>query len=246
MAAAFKASPMLLAFPATTFALGTWQVYRLQWKQGLIHKLEERQDMPPVPLDIANKTDMEYRRVQVHGKFDHAQEMRVGPRTHEGVAGFHLVTPFTTTDGKRVLVNRGWVSRAMELQRARSEPDLVQPAEQTVTGLVKFRESRCEERSSFTPDNVPDKNEWFWVDIGAMAQKAHTEPVVIDALDAPKSDVLDVEHERRGVPIAKLPTIGLRNQHLEYALTWYSLTLASLGMIWFTKRGGAARMRTLV
>ena len=43
----------LLIIPVTTFCLGTWQVFRLQWKLGLIDELERRTMKPAI--NIPNK-----------------------------------------------------------------------------------------------------------------------------------------------------------------------------------------------
>lgn len=41
---------LLLLVPITTFGLGTWQIFRLQWKVGLIKDLEMRTSAAAVPL----------------------------------------------------------------------------------------------------------------------------------------------------------------------------------------------------
>lgn len=42
---------LLLGFiPIFTFALGTWQLQRLQWKINLIDELEEKLQRDPIPL----------------------------------------------------------------------------------------------------------------------------------------------------------------------------------------------------
>ena len=40
----------LLIIPVTTFCLGTWQIFRLQWKLGLIEELEKKTKQLPVPI----------------------------------------------------------------------------------------------------------------------------------------------------------------------------------------------------
>ena len=43
---------VVLVLPAITFGLGTWQVYRLQWKQGIVAELEAKQSAPPEPFKL--------------------------------------------------------------------------------------------------------------------------------------------------------------------------------------------------
>lgn len=94
----------LMVVPVTTFGLGTWQVFRLQWKIDLIKKLEERTKEVTIalPADIADRVEeLEYRHVKVHGEFDHTKEMFLWPRplkletgagSHQH--GAHVITPF--------------------------------------------------------------------------------------------------------------------------------------------------------
>ena len=45
---------ILVAMPITSFALGTWQIYRLKWKKGLIERYSENLRQEPIilPSDI--------------------------------------------------------------------------------------------------------------------------------------------------------------------------------------------------
>ena len=40
----------LLIIPVTTFSLGTWQIFRLQWKAGLIEELEKKTQMNAIDM----------------------------------------------------------------------------------------------------------------------------------------------------------------------------------------------------
>ena len=48
----FNKINLLLLAPAVTFGLGTWQVYRLQWKKNLIKELETKTSAEPVDLPL--------------------------------------------------------------------------------------------------------------------------------------------------------------------------------------------------
>jgi surfeit locus 1 family protein len=37
--------------PLTTFGLGVWQTYRLQWKKNLLEEVAEKQALPPIDLN---------------------------------------------------------------------------------------------------------------------------------------------------------------------------------------------------
>ncbi len=108
-------SPWLWAFPVTTFGLGCWQVYRLQWKLGLIEQLQDAVKSDPIPLREGLE---EYTRVKVEGTFAEDQ-FHVGPRSYDtggqgslfttsASSGYYVYSPMDTPMG-RIIVNRGWV-----------------------------------------------------------------------------------------------------------------------------------------
>ncbi|KAJ2383937.1 surf-like protein, partial [Coemansia sp. RSA 2559] len=90
-------SLLMCTIPLIAFGLGTWQVQRLKWKLALLDEVNDRMHRRPIafPLRVTqNEIDQnEYRRVIVHGVFDHANEMLVGPRSLEGEPGYIVVTP---------------------------------------------------------------------------------------------------------------------------------------------------------
>ena len=100
--------------------LGLWQIRRMHWKRELISKRQTRLQQPRISVTHSpfpwsqNVEDWEYRVFEVRGVFDHAFEMKVGPRptiNPEGTnkPGYLIVTPLRLEDGSTVLVNRGFV-----------------------------------------------------------------------------------------------------------------------------------------
>eukprot|EP01127_Copromyxa_protea_P024215 TRINITY_DN9412_c0_g1_i1.p1 TRINITY_DN9412_c0_g1~~TRINITY_DN9412_c0_g1_i1.p1 ORF type:complete len:241 (-),score=37.88 TRINITY_DN9412_c0_g1_i1:327-1049(-) len=208
---------LLFVPPAITLTLGVWQVYRLQWKLGLIKHREERVQMDPVdlPYPVTEKdiTDLEFAPVWVKGTFDHSKEHLMLPRFNEGEVGAHVITPFTRTEGETIMINRGWVPRTKQDRATRTEPDV---GEVTVIGLPRV--SAKAKGSSFMPDNNPEKREWYWLDIPSMAKAMGTQPVMLDAW----KDKTQIANPDRPVP-GQTP-ISLKNDHMQYAITWFSLT----------------------
>lgn len=208
------------AIPLTAFGLGTWQVYRLQWKTKLIEDLRSLTELDPVdpPANLSDLLgpDYQWRRIKLHGEFDHAREVRVGPRTREGVAGMHVVTPFTLDNGQRLLVNRGFVPTSSADPRKRPEGQV--EGKLTIYGLPR----KSERPNRWVPDNEPDRGLWFWVDAPILASLNKTEPVVVDALADPPNP--------GGLPIGGQTAVNIRNNHLEYVVTWYLLAAATTVM----------------
>ena len=165
--------------PITAFALGTWQVFRLEWKTELIAKFEDRLIRDPLPLppkiDPAAINDFDYRRVYATGHFRHDQEMLIGPRIHDGKNGYLVITPLERDAvGSTVLVNRGWIPKKLKSQADRK---LGLPTGQvTVEGLLR----EPWKKNIFTPDNKPQLSEYYFPDVEQMANLTGTQPVWIE------------------------------------------------------------------
>ncbi len=217
-----------LAVLAILLALGTWQVQRLQWKEALIAERDARQKMPPVSVDALDKgrtgtptEPVEFRPVVDQGTFDNAHEMFF-LATQDGEPGFHVYVPFHLTSGRVILVNRGFVPEAFRDQASRKS-GLIE-GRTTLTGLA--REQLFVKPGSLLPDNDIKANLFFWKDLDAMAgmaglDRAKVVPFFIDA--GPNADPGLLP--KGGVTIFDLP-----NNHLQYALTWYGLALALIGV----------------
>lgn len=166
--------------PITAFALGTWQVRRLQWKTQLLAILEDRLLRPPLPLppqiDTTSLPSFDYRRVYAVGTFLHSREMLIGPRMRDGQQGYLVVTPLVRPDGaSTILVARGWIAKRFRDQRTR--PESLAPGEVVVGGLLR----EPAKRNMFTPDNRPDKGEFYFSDVEGMSKLAGSQPVWVEA-----------------------------------------------------------------
>jgi surfeit locus 1 family protein len=244
----------LAIVPLTTFGLGVWQVYRLKWKTDLIEQIEVNFKLPPLELtsEIVNydafhfhdnntsnnaalkqedfkKDDWrlieekyKWRRAWIQGEFQHEKEILLGPKTMKGMAGYHVITPLKrSSDGLTILVNRGFVPNNLKEQRSR--PETLIKGQVTITGILRDGGRP----SSFTPDNEPDRGIWFWLDIPEMSKRTSASPILIDAL-------LDQENPKK-IPIGGQTTVNLRNNHLSYVFTWFSLSAATAAMLYFRK-----------
>lgn len=171
---------VLIVIPLTAFALGTWQVFRLRWKTDLLAKCEDRIVREPLPLpprvdpEVAGEFD--YRRVVARGRFRHDQEMLIGPRMREGEQGYMVITPLEREGGSTVLVNRGWISKRLENRRKRAREALPE-GEVEVEGMLR----KPWKKNMFTPENRPDKSEFYFPDVKQMAELTGAQPVWIEA-----------------------------------------------------------------
>lgn len=172
---------LLAIIPITAFALGTWQVQRLGWKSDLIAKFEDRLVRDPLPLpphiDPNAIHDFDFRRVIASGKFRHDQEMLIGPRMRDGQDGYMVVTPLERKDASTILVNRGWISKKHRSQKGR--PDGLPTGEVTVEGLLR----EPWKKNMFTPENKPEKGEFYFPDVRQMAELTGSQPVWVEATE---------------------------------------------------------------
>jgi surfeit locus 1 family protein len=226
---------------ALLVGLGVWQLRRLEWKEGLIARIEARSTAPSMSLKKAVSTarlgrDIEYSRVGVEGRFHYDKE-RFLYALADGTAGWDVITPLETADGDIVLVDRGFVPDAL---RDPSSRKLGQSEEVvSVTGLVRSPETQA----IFTPDNESAHNRWFWRDLSGMARSMFldgTTEVAPFFLAAERSKVPG------GWPEGGQTRLELPNDHLQYALTWFALAvcIAVLYAVylcnWFRERRGRA------
>ncbi|KAJ5692178.1 Cytochrome oxidase assembly protein shy1 [Penicillium macrosclerotiorum] len=225
---------ILALIPIISFALGSWQIQRLDRKTKLIAKFEDRLVRPPLPLpprvDPDAISEFDYRRVYTTGHYRHDKEMLVGPRMNEGEDGFLVVTPLERGDGQStVLVNRGWISRKMMDKKDR--PNGLPEGEVTVEGLLR----EPWKKNMFTPENKPEEGKFYFPDIEQMAELGGSQPVWIEETMVP--DLLEsYDRTAKGIPIGRAPEVNLRNNHAQYIFTWYGLSLATSIMLWMVVR----------
>ncbi|MGD1876586.1 MAG: SURF1 family protein [Kiloniellaceae bacterium] len=213
----FWASVFTLAALVILVGLGSWQVQRLFWKQDQIVLRQERAEGPAIPLpdSFPEPAAVEFTRVTLDGQFLHGQEFYLGARTESGRVGLNVVTPFALDDGRTILVNRGWVPEEKRDPAARAEGQL--QGEVTIEALL--RTGGWKGFDFAKPPNKPEDRFYFWLDLPVMAAGVDR-PIITDVYaDAVASDIPG------GYPIGGQTRIHLKNDHLEYAITWYSFAV---------------------
>ncbi len=220
---------VLLPAVIVLVGLGSWQLQRLAWKQGLIEVMQERLGAASVTFDqlltAPDPQAWDYRRVTASGRYLDQTSLLIVPRTRKGIAGGHLLTVFESADGHHVLVNRGWVPTA-DGDAAR----LSYPArDNMVTGIVRVPgHSLPATRGPFVPRNEPANGAWYWIDIAAMADSLGLAllPLVVEADAYPDPDP-------NRLPVGGVTRLDVPNNHLQYAMTWFALAAAAalIGML---------------
>ena len=210
----------LLALLALAFAgfttLGCWQVQRLHWKHALVARVESRIHAVPAPMPgraawprIAAESD-EYRRVYADGRYLQGRDTRVQAVTALG-PGFWILTPLRTGDGI-VLVNRGFAPDDA-LDRIAPPP----AGRVRVRGLLRIDEPR----GRFLRRKRPGEDRWYSRDLAAIAARRGLGGVAPYFIDADAGPAQAGERWPRG----GMTVVRFRDQHLQYALTWFALAL---------------------
>ncbi|KIN60289.1 Surf1 family protein [Sulfitobacter noctilucae] len=195
---------------AILVSLGVWQIQRLAWKEGVIADIDARILATPVDLPASPDpaTDA-YLPVQATGVMA-GDTLRVLVSQKDIGAGYRLITAFENA-GVRVLLDRGFIAVNA------AQPDSP-AAEVTVTGNLQWPQ----ETDDFTPEPDIANNIWFARDVPAMAAALDTDPVLIVARS--------VSPAESGVAPFPVDTSRIPNDHLQYAITWFSLAAIWLAM----------------
>ncbi len=190
-------------------ALAVWQMQRLTWKEALIAEMSQRMAAAPVALPPAPAEARDgFLVVTAEGAFG-AEALHVLTSVKPEGPGFRVVAPFETVDGRRVMVDRGYVPEA-EKNAVFARGPL------RITGTLLWPN----ETDGFTPDPNLTRNIWFARDLPRMADALGTDPILI------------VANQPTGTPGPRPLRVGanLPNNHLQYAITWSLLAVFWLAM----------------
>jgi surfeit locus 1 family protein len=211
--------------------LGVWQLERLEWKRDLIARREVAVTAAPVapPQTLADARALEFHTIVTDGVLLNEKELLLNTIGPKGAAGFDVLTPLHEADGRTLFVNRGFVPTELKdpTKRAAGQPS----GTVRVAGWLRLPPER--KPNWFIPDNRPSEGDWFWVDLRAMAAAdglAKVAPFYIEA---------DATANPGGWPKGGATLPALPNDHLQYALTWFSLAVAAIVIYLLSQRRAA-------
>ena len=200
---------------AVLCGLGIWQIQRLYEKRGQLDAIIAGISTPAVALPESPNPDTDrYRPVTAEGRFTNEQLYVLSGKAMIG-AGVRVVSVLQTTDGRRILVDRGFL------------PDAEKHKTLTVTNVkISGNLMWPQDSNSYTPPPDTKTGLWFARDTAAMAALLNTEATLIVA-NAPTGDGI----EAIGVDASTIP-----NDHQGYAITWFSLAfvwaLMTVALAW--------------
>ncbi|MDB5652684.1 MAG: surfeit protein [Tardiphaga sp.] len=211
--------------------LGVWQLQRRTEKHALLAALTERLAAAPDALPAAatwpslTPAHDEFRRVAFTAVLKSGPDAMVyasGSAVRPDVPGpvTWAFLPAQLPSGETVVVNAGFVQNTMQdrAQQDRAVTRLVTGTPVTMTGYLRFPEAA----GVLTPNEDVRKRLWFTRDQRAMAEKlgwGAVAPFYID-LESPMPD--------SGIPKPGALEVHLKDDHLQYAITWFGLAAAVL------------------
>ena len=203
---------------AVLLSLGTWQLQRLEWKQGILAGIDARLAAEPVAMPSEpREAEYQYLQVEVSGEL-------AGPELHvlavvDRGPGYRVVRALEMGDGRRILADLGTVTE--------TDKDLARTG-----GSVTLRGALLwpDETDRYTPAPNLDRNIWFAREVTIMAETLETLPVLIAASE--------VNPDQGTMP--EQVGVNIPNNHLEYVITWYSIAAVwaamSIYLIWRIRR----------
>jgi surfeit locus 1 family protein len=212
--------PLLVTITATIslIYLGNWQLQRLSEKEQFIANIEYNIANPAVSISEISSPIPLYSKVQISGHFLSDKNVHLYGRrtTSPEKDGYYLLSAFAADSGEIYLVSRGWLPHS-----AKNKIDTSSAETETIEGMTL----PGEKKNLFVPANDLMNNIWFTLDL-EMAR--HTLGVNV-------TDFYIMQTSSEYLPDGLLPLTTknlskVRNDHLEYAITWYSLA-ASLVII---------------
>ena len=222
--AGFGAFTLLMV--ALFVGLGTWQLQRRIEKHALIAALTERLAAPPQALPPPSQWSAlkpsgdEFRRVRFAATYAQPKDAMVyssGSAVRGDISGpgTWAFMPARSSTGETVVINAGFVQNTMQdrSHQDRAVARLVTGEPDTLTGYIRFPETA----GMLTPRENLAKRLWFTRDHLAMAKSlgwGDVAPFYID-LEAPVP--------ASGVPKPGTLEVNLKDDHLQYAITWFAL-----------------------
>ena len=214
------AAPLVAIVTAGLIALGVWQLARYEYKNDL--EAQRADHIAATPLSLGDTAalapqEMDYRRVALDGRWDHARTLTIASRIRFGIRGEEVVVPLLPGDGgAAILVNRGWYPLT---ERERVLASLTTSTEASVGGLARYvANGNARQLTS---------GAWTGFDVPSMTASL---PYPAQPWGVIEGELLAREPV---TPPAGLPAQGFTGYentvpHLEYALTWFGLAVALL------------------
>ena len=178
---------------------------RLDWKLTLIKQINQSLDSEPSEFNGTNLKN--FRNIKFIGKIDYDNQIYLYSLSEKGAPGFDLINPIIINN-KLFLVNRGWIPRNQKGKKFELN-------EENFTAILKEKSKF----NYFKPENDLENNYWFTLDdedLNKFTGKTFSNYIIF----------LNNRVYDKNYPLQKNITANISNNHLKYALTWFSLAIS--------------------
>lgn len=180
-------------------ALGTWQIFRFKEKLNIIHSMKSL----PIALPNDDVKKYAYKNVIARGSFEVGSYFNV----FAGNAGYYFLQPFKLIDGRTILVNRGILT---------DYKNLVDKLDGKIININGIIYCDFDKKVRWFFKNDPANNVWIWFDINSMAKVSN---IQLEAC------IVWADNTWLLSGLKPNMTLQVRNDHLEYIITWYFLAI---------------------
>ena len=198
-------------------SLGTWQIYRLQWKLDLINEINNGLNSDPV--FYSNTNVINYQKVKFDGIFDFEKQIYLYSMNSKGTPGYDVITPIKIDSNEILLVNRGWINKDLKDNKSINNIKF-----KSFEGIIK----KITKPNPFKPENDIKNNIWYSLKLKDL-----------ESFTGYKLNnfVIYLQNYQNNLVKNKFVGPDLPNNHLKYAITWYSVALSILlYFLYFRKR----------
>ena len=203
-----------------TFILGVWQLYRLNWKNDLIENINNSINAPKI-FDSYEKYE-ELITISLNNDFELiGNPIFLESKTQQGKVGYHAVLPLTYKDNFYSVINLGWLSD--------KDPEYINNILEAIKSqdfFYAYTRYLSDKKQFFVPKNQPNDNIWFSI-LKSDLEKYYNSNF--------NSRYYFVLFDPRIKPDIN-PLAFLKNNHLNYSITWFLLSLSSAIMILIIRR----------
>ena len=187
-------------------SLGSWQLYRLNWKLNLISEINNSLKNDPVELSKSDKKN--YLRIRTSGRIDFDKQIYLYNLNDSGKPGFEVINPILIGN-ENYLINRGWIPFDKK-----DKEEINEINQDKIIGTLMLQTKS----SIFKPENDVKKNYWFTLnrdDIFNLTGKKFSDYIIY----------LNGNYE---IPKPRMITAKISNNHKKYAITWFSMAISIL------------------
>lgn len=211
----FALIPLILVLItlAILISLGNWQLNRLSQKEHFIQTIETNIKNPPLTVDTIGDNIEHYTKIKLKGRFLKDKNIFLYGRRSASPEkdGYYLLSPFKTANNDILLISRGWIPQSTKDNFS----EYNQPTETIkIIGITLPNEKK----SFFVPENDQERNIWFNIDLNMARETVGTNITHFYLMQIGSKDLPD-----GGKPLSATHLNKVRNDHMEYAITWYSL-----------------------